>query len=204
MQNQKSETTGQSLNELPKTLVLVHPGSTFGSARDILDFDSHRCRDKIAKQILEHEGNFVVIDGFLSDEIDKSFNDVIEKGMSNALRAANRSGCLNPASAIRMYGCDAGGPAFEGWEDYGSCCLQKFFRNQAYAAKFLSGHLTTSAIEVTGAWATLDDSSGSVNDVAEVLRSHMPDVKVRISQTAFFVEYEYYDVLGPPIFNRLV
>lgn len=196
MQNQK-------YNALPKTLVLVHPGSLFGSADWRFGRDARQYRNAIAQQILEHEGNFVVIDGFLSDEIYTNFDDVIETGLSNAVLTASRAGCLNAVSAVRLYGCDSGEPPFEDWEDCSARCLSKGFTGQAHAAEFLSDHLKTSAIEVTGAWATLDDSSGCVNDVAAVLRSQMPDVDVRISKTALFEEYEDGALPGGPVFNRL-
>lgn len=196
MQNQK-------YNALPKTLVLVHPGSLCGSADWRFGRDARQYRNAIAQQILEHDGNFVVIDGFLTDEIYRSFDDVIETGLSNAVQAASRTGCLNSVSAVRLYGCDTGEPAFEEWEDCSAHCLSDDFTGQAHAAEFLSDQLKTSAIEVTGAWATLDGSSGCVNNVAAVLRSQMPHVNVRISQTALFEEYEDGALPDDPVFNRL-
>lgn len=205
MQNQNITATDVGFSELPKTLVLVLPGSLFGSAKSVLGYDAvSKFRNSIAEQILDHNGNFVVIDGFLSDEIHRGFDDVIEKGLSNAVVTATRAGCLNLVSSVRMYGCDRGGPAYDGWEDGRSRCLRKDFHSQTDAVNFLSKRLQTSAIEVTGAWATLDDSSGCVNHVAALLRSHMPHISVRISETALFVEYEDGELAGPPIFNDLV
>lgn len=205
MQNQNITATNAGLSVLPKTLILVLPGSLFGSAKSVLGYVAvSKIRNAIAKQILDHDGNFVVIDGFLSDEIHQGFDDVIEKGLSNAVVAATRAGCLNLVSAVRMYGCDNGGPAYDGWEDGRSHCLRKDFDRHTDAVKFLSRRLQTSAIQVTGAWATLDDSSGCVNHVAALLRSLMPHISVRISETALFVEYEDGELAGPPIFNNLV
>ena len=204
MQNQNIAATVAGLSDLPKTLVLVLPGSLFGSAKSVLGYvAANKYIDAIARQILDHDGNFVVIDGFLSDEISRGFDDIIETGLSNAIVAATQAECFNSVSAVRMYSCDTGDPAYHGWEVGRSHCLQKDFASQSDAVKFLSGRLQTSAIEVTGAWATLDDSSGCVNHVAAVLRSHMPHISVRISETALFVEYEDGELAAPPIFNKL-
>lgn len=193
-----------SLIELPKTLVLVLPGSMFGSAESQLGRKARQYRDAIAEEILSHDGHFVVIDGFLSDEIQRGFDDVIEKGLANAIVAAERAECLNSVSAIRMYGCDTGEPAYDGWQDNRSHCLIKDFQGPDDASKFLSNQLETSEIAVTGAWATLDDSSGCVNEVAQTLRSLMPDTRVRISGTAIFEEYQDGDLEGTPVFNLLM
>jgi len=189
--------------ELPKTLVLVLPGSMFGSAESQLGRKAREYRNAVAEEILSHDGHFAVIDGFLSDEIQRGFDDVIEKGLSNAILAAERMGCLNSVSAVRMYGCDTGETAYDGWQENRSYCLDENFDGPDDAAEFLSRHLETSEITVTGAWATLDDSSGCVNGVAQTLRSLMPNTQVRISETAIFEEYEDGELDGPPIFNTL-
>ncbi|WP_340249766.1 hypothetical protein [Sulfitobacter pontiacus] len=175
---------------LPKTLVLVLPGSMFGSAESQLGRKAREYRNAIAEEILSHDGHFAVIDGCLSDEIQRGFDDVIEKGLSNAILAAERMGCPNSISAVRMYGCDTGEVAYDGWQENRSYCLDKYFDGPDDAAEFLSEHLETSEITVTGAWATLDDSSGCVNGVVQTLRSLMPNIQVRISETAIFEEYE--------------
>ncbi|KKN51847.1 hypothetical protein LCGC14_0618610 [marine sediment metagenome] len=69
------------LAPLPKTLVLVLPGSMFGSAESQFGRKARQYRGAIAEEILSHDGQFVVIDGFLSDEIQRGFDDVIEKGL---------------------------------------------------------------------------------------------------------------------------
>ena len=189
--------------ELPKTLVLVLPGSMFGSAESQLGPKAREYRSAVAEEILSHEGYFAVIDGFLSDEIQREFDDVIDRGLSNAIIAAERVGCQNSVSAVRMYGCDTGESAYDGWQENRSCCLDKYFDGPDDAAQFLSRHLETSGITVTGAWATLDDSSGCVNGVAQTLRSLMPNIQVRISETAIFEEYEDGELGGRPVFNTL-
>jgi len=189
--------------ELPKTLVLVLPGSMFGSAESQLGRKAREYRNAVAEEILSHDGHFAVIDGFLSDEIQSGFDDVIEKGLSNAILAAERMGYPNSISAVRMYGCDTGEVAYDGWQENRSFCLDKYFDGPDDAAQFLSRYLETSEITVTGAWATLDDNSGCVNGVAQTLRSLMPNIQVRISETAFFEEYEDGELDGQPVFNTL-
>ena len=189
--------------ELPKTLVLVLPGSMFGSAESQLGRKAREYRNAVAEEILSHDGHFAVIDGFLSDEIQSGFDDVIEKGLSNAILAAERMGYPNSISAVRMYGCDTGEVAYDGWQENRSFCLDKYFDGPDDAAQFLSRYLETSEITVTGAWATLDDNSGCVNGVAQTLRSLMPNIQVRISETAIFEEYEDGELDGPPVFNTL-
>ena len=188
---------------LPETLVLVLPGSMFGSAESQLGRKAREYRNAIAEEILSHDGHFAVIDGFLSDEIQRGFDDVIEKGLANAILAAERMGCPSSISAVRMYGCDTGEVAYDGWQENRSYCLDRYFDGPDDAAEFLSEHLETSEITVTGAWATLDDSSGCVNGVAQTLRSLMPNIQVRISETAIFEEYEDGELDGPPVFNTL-
>lgn len=185
-----------------KALVLVHPGSLFGSG----DFNVGRraagkCREKIRNQLLAHEGQLVIIDGYLSDEISEDFEEAIQIGLYNALIAAHRAGRLEPVSALRLWGCDGGGAPFSGWESFGSVCLPHVFNGQMAAARFLSQYLTADEIEVTGAWATEDGRWGCVNGVAEVLRNGLPDTKVRISETALFEEYGSRTDTITPHFN---
>lgn len=112
-------------------------------------------------------------------------------------------GCPNSISAVRMYGCDTGEVAYDGWQEDRSYCLDKYFDGAHDAAEFLSRYLETSKNTVTGAWATLDDRSGCVNGVAQTLRSLMPNTQVRISETAIFEEYEDGELDGTPVFNTL-
>ncbi|WP_340246825.1 hypothetical protein [Sulfitobacter pontiacus] len=100
--------------ELPKTLVLVLPASMFGSAESQLGPKAREYRNAVAEEILSYDGYFAVIDGFLSDEIQRGFDDVIEKGLSNAILAAERMRYPNSISAVRMYGCDTVEVAYDG------------------------------------------------------------------------------------------
>ncbi|KKL25219.1 hypothetical protein LCGC14_2407500, partial [marine sediment metagenome] len=159
-----------------KTLVLVHPGSMFGSAEWAIGGKVQLYRNNIRRQILEHTGNFIVIDGFLSDEIDTEFEEAIHCGLCNAVTNANQAGPLDSVSAMRAWGCDGGESPFDEWESFGSVCLPSVFDGQGEAAEFLCKHLRTDVVEVTGAWATLHNRYGSVNHVAEVFRDGMPDV----------------------------
>ncbi|WP_380059006.1 hypothetical protein ACFE33_15795 (plasmid) [Falsihalocynthiibacter sp. SS001] len=185
-----------------KALVLVHPGSLFGSG----DFNVGRraagnCREHIRNQLLAHEGQLVIIDGYLSDEITEEFEEAIQIGLDNALIAAHRAERLEPMSALRIWGCDGGEAPFSGWEGFGSECLPHVFNDQMAAAKVLCQYLTADEIEVTGAWATEDGRWGCVNSVAEVLRTGLPDTKVRISETALFEVYGSRTDTITPHFN---
>jgi len=180
-----------------KTLVLVHPGSMFGSAEWSIGPSAQVYRNNIRRQILEHVGNFIVIDGFLTDEIDAEFEEAIHRGLCNAVTNANKAWPSDSISAMRGWGCDAGEPPFDDWVGFGGMLSKpKVFENQGLAAEFLCKHLHTDIIEVTGAWATLHNRYGSVNHVAEVFRDGMPEVDVRISGTAIFEEYGSVYELG--------
>ncbi len=185
-----------------KTLVLVHPGSLFGSA----DYNVGHCvaekrRDIIRNQLLTHLGQLIVIDGFLSDEIDEEFNDAIFTGLSNACQTARYYELLNPASALRVWGCDGGEHPFDEWESFGNNVVPLMFAGQEAAAEALCPYLETDEIEVTGAWATEHGRWGCVNSVAEVPRDSMPDTRVWISETALFDEHRSRTDTITPLFN---
>ena len=170
-----------------KTLVVVHPGSLFGSA----DFSvgkraAWECRSRIMEEIARHQGNLIVIDGFLSDEISDEFEDVIYTGLSNAITCANRTGKLGTFTALRVWGCDGGERPFEGWHGFGSCTQPMVFSGQEEAAEYISSYLTSNEIVVTGAWATEHGEWGCVNSVADVFRSRLPNASVRVSEDALF------------------
>ncbi len=171
-----------------KTLVLVHPGSLFGSADFNLGYCADRHRDKIREQLLTHTGNLIVIDGFLSDEIDEDFDDAIDTGLVNAYRTAGYYSQLNLATGLRIWGCDAGEEPYSWWCAEGNL-PNPVFERQEKAAEFLCGHITSREVEVTGAWATKHGRMGCVNSVADVLQNGLPDAKVNISETALFEEY---------------
>ena len=185
-----------------KTLVLVHPGSLFGSAEFTIGRVARAFRDDIKNQILSHTGKLVVIDGYLSDEIDEEFEDAIHRGLCNALVTAHRAGSLDSVSAFRAWGCDSGEAPNEEWEGFGSDCLPRVFKRQETAAEFLCERLQTDEIEVTGAWTTFDGKWGCVNSVAEVLRAGLPGVTVKISETALFEEYKSRPNIIIPLFNQ--
>ncbi|WP_170378694.1 hypothetical protein [Ruegeria atlantica] len=201
IQNPMQRTGGVNTPQL-KTLVLVHPGSMFGSGDfNVGPMAAGRCRDQIRDQLLAHEGQLIIIDGFLSDEINEDFEEAIQIGLNNALVAAHRAGKLEPVSAMRLWGCDAGEDPFDEWESFGSECLPRVFSCQEAAAEFLCQYLMADEIEVTGAWATEDGRWGCVNSVAEVLRDGLPDTTVRISETALFDEYRSRTDTILPLFN---
>lgn len=185
-----------------KTLVLVHPGSLFGSANSTVGYEiAERCRERIYAQLLNHRGPLIVIDGFLSDEIGEGFNDAIFTGLANAIRTAQDHGLQNDMAAVRAWGCDAGEDPFDGWEHFGNQGEGLEFECQNAAAEYLYQYITTDEIEVTGAWATEDGNGGCVNGVAEILRDGLPDAKVKISETALFEELNSCTDTIIPLFN---
>lgn len=170
-----------------KTLIVVHPGSLFGSAEFTAGKSKARAyRSQIMDEISNHQGNLIVIDGFLSDEIHEDFEDAIELGLSNAISNAARAGTLNSCSALRLWGCDAGESPFDEWRGFGSCTQPQVFKGQEEAAEFLTDRLVADEIVVTGAWATLHGRWGCVNSVADVFRSKRPGTSVRISEHALY------------------
>lgn len=163
------------------TLIVTHPGSLFGSA----EFNTGRVvaskvRLQVLEQIRAHRGHFIVIDGFLSDEIQPWFNSAL----TDALEQARGDG----AKSFRIWGCGSGARPFASWRSYGDVGQPIFFR-QGEAALWISSWLTSEQVEVTGAWATADGSSGSINDVCDVLRRAPGIENVVVSDSALFQEY---------------
>lgn len=155
------------------TLVLVHPGSLCGSAESQLGkYEARSLQEGLKYRLDEHEGAIVVIDGFLSDEIHSN----LRASITDALDRAEAAGHL----ALRVWGCDAGEPPFEGWEDlyaFGDVPEGSVFDGQEEAAKALAARIWASnhAIECTGAWARSDMTSGCVTSVMQVLDDESPD-----------------------------
>lgn len=125
------------LNSAP-VLILVHPGSMFGSMADRFGkTEALYARIEVAEQLEKWNGPIVIVDGFLSDEISvydrlgRVINDVVAKG------------------AIRIDGCDDSGML----EDVGARL------NEILP---LAGRKSF----ITGAWYFEDGSAGCVNSVA--------------------------------------
>ena len=134
-----------------RILVVVHPGSALGSANFNLGrADARAARETLAEEIAGFDGHVVVIHGGLSSEL--SDYPIFDRALRGALNGAHAKGRL----AAEMYGCDNTGP------------------HHPDAARRLVGRfpaLRGCSIVCTGAWATEDNSSGCVNDVADSLRA---------------------------------
>lgn len=86
-------------------LVLVHPGSCCGSANDLIGRDlAQAARQDIARDLKNWEGDLLVLDGFLSDELPHypMFAAAIDEAVARN-RAAGHW-------AVREHGCDAEEP----------------------------------------------------------------------------------------------
>lgn len=185
-----------------KTLVVVHPASLSSSAEHWICPDIiNECRENISDQIRGHRGNIVILDSTYPFERDELLEDALHIGLENAVTTATHHGCLNPVSALRIWGTDEQTPPFDGYTGSATWCIPRLFTRQIRITAFLCKQLQTDQIEVTGAWATLDNSSGCVNAVANSFRRGMPNSKVRISETALFEEYEHGRLQKTPSFN---
>lgn len=96
-------------NPLNRMLVLVHPGSTLGSA----DFNigknlAKSYRDMIINDLKKWNDHFVVIDGSLSDEL--AHFPMYQRALDGALERAKAAGKI----AHREWGCDDQGPGASG------------------------------------------------------------------------------------------
>lgn len=166
----------------PDTLVLVHPGSMYGSAAFSLGRDTARtCRENALAQVCAHAGAFIIIDGALSDEI--PIRD--QQMLCDCLSAAAARGHL----ALRLWGDDGEERPFRGWSGVLSQKLPADFEavydDQVAAANAFAGQSRGNWIEVTGAWASAG-KGGCVNSVAIALRRTLPSVLVTVSATAVF------------------
>ena len=167
--------------EKTKALVLVHPGSMCGSADMQIGRDrATELRKAVLKEVSEHSGPLVVIDGFLSDELSSEEDTLIME----ALKRNAAQGYF----ARRLWGCDSGEEAYTSWVAFGADVgEQTEFEGQEAAAETFAHHLAAKEIRVSGAWATDDLSSGCATSVLVVLREQLGEnVLVRHSWYAFF------------------
>jgi hypothetical protein len=145
---------------IAKTLIVVHPGSMYGSARACYGrSEAEGFRANVLMEIGNHDGHLFVIDGAFSDEIYSDDDEIIVQ----ALRSAKE----NDHQAKRLWGCDAGEEPFEGWNSFGDGRL--VFKSQEEAVSSIALSVQRSMITVTGAWATEDLSSGCVSSVVNEL-----------------------------------
>lgn len=160
------------------TLILVHPGS--------LPRDG---RSAVYAEIEQHEGAFVVIDGYLSDGLDLLG---YEKVLSAALTRAEECGHL----ALRVFGCDNACEPFEGWvghwpAGYGGSLA---FYDQQQAAAGIAHLLPAADIVLTGAWVDEATGDGCVLSVRDALRAALGDkIRMEISDSAAHVIDEFED-----------
>ncbi|MFX4299989.1 hypothetical protein [Pseudosulfitobacter pseudonitzschiae] len=168
-----------------KTLILVHPGSLCGSARAMLGkYDADAAREEILYQVSHHHGPLVVIDGSFSDELSRAENELIETSLA-------RNEALGYL-ALRIWGCDAGDAPYIGWKPTGLMGKHAVFDGQEEAACSIADLIDTPIIEITGAWATEDRSSGCVCSVHDALVSvHGPARDIRVSDMALMEPGNY-------------
>ena len=177
-------------SEKTKALVLVHPGSMCGSAEMQIGRDrATELRKAVLKEVSEHTGPLVVIDGFLSDELFPEEDALIMEALQRNAEQGH--------FARRFWGCDGGEEPFDAWESFGADDgEQTEFEGQEAAAETFAHHLAHTEIRVSGAWATDDLSSGCATSVMIVLREQLGEnVVVRHSWYAFYepvdaLEYE--------------
>lgn len=147
-------------------MILVHPGSMYGSASALLGPDAaQRGREDVLYEIETWEGGLVVIDGALSDEIRMVDQATIEEALD---RAETRG-----AVAMRLWGDDGGEAPYPDWTGRGDVDL--IHDGQREAATQLAPRLRDAArIEVIGCWASPDfEGGGCVNSVAQLLRAQL-------------------------------
>lgn len=133
--------------EKQTVLILVHPGSACGSASATLGRQTAKCyREEIARDLKAHQGDVLVLDGDLSDELPQypEFNKAIQDAV------------LRTKYSMRQFACDNVGVHF-------TVLLPEIIRASAWndPARF--------RFDITGAWYYANNESGCVNGVYEVL-----------------------------------
>lgn len=124
-------------------LVLVHPGSLCGSANSNLGrVEGRAVRDAVAAELRAWGGSVLVLDGFLSDELDDY--PMLQSAINDAVERA-------PGFGARIEADDP--------------------EHAAKAVAFLQeiGVSTDTPISLTGAWFDPADASGCVNATRDAL-----------------------------------
>ena len=137
-------------------LILVHPGS--------LAAHGGSCAlDDAVREIENHDGPIVVIDGFLSDKT-APYDDRLRAAFSRAEQIGH--------FALRLWGCDGGEHPFAQWPGYKTpgISIQMVHNCQEKAAAQLSEILSGRNAVLSGAWATYDQTSGCVTSVGQALK----------------------------------
>ena len=163
------------------TLILVHPGSVFTSARSQIDprqFEA--CVDGM-EEALERCTGLVVIDGSLSDGIPAEFDKLISARLADL--------ASKDCPALRVWGCDSGEPPYPAWRPFGD--VEPVHDGQEAAAAAVAPQLYGEGVILcTGAWATRDDSGGCVNSVRDEIAVCLRVVSpVFIDRSAVFEDY---------------
>lgn len=132
--------------------VLVHPGSACGSAdMNLGKYDARAARDGLVLDIGSVDGDLLVIDGSLSDEL--AAHPLFDAAIRDALTDARARGHVGR----RVRGSDD--------EDY----------DQTHAARdYIAGEMLspeTHHIRLTGAWYDHDGDQGCINSVLEVFEA---------------------------------
>ena len=165
----------------PQTaMILVHPGSMYGSAEFTWGkYEARSQRDGVLSVIKNHKGPFIVIDGALSDKIYNRDNELIMECLEKAKLAG--------LPALRLWGDDAGEKPYDEWQGMGDHPL--VHEGQEAAAQSLIDVLKVfNKVDTIGCWASHDlYGEGCVNSVAAVLHDNLPDVKVLINEYSIFV-----------------
>ncbi|NDV52952.1 hypothetical protein [Salipiger sp. PrR003] len=185
-------------SEKAKALVLVHPGSMCGSAAmQIGRGRANELRKAVLKEVSEHSGPLVVIDGFLSGELSPQENDLIMEALQRNAEQGH--------FARRFWGCDGGEEPFAAWESFGALEGEQVeFEEQQAAAEAFASHLAHTEIRVSGAWATDDLSSGCATSVLIVLREQLGEnVLVRHSLYAFYEPVDTFEDDPEPDFSQV-
>lgn len=169
------------------TLILVHPGGLFGSTFCRVGYDTAEYHQRLISQHLcEHTGDFVVIDGSLSDEIPRWYDEIIADCLLRAQKREEQTATRHKTAALRLWGCDSGEGPYGDWQAFGDRCFPDVFDHQGAAASAIAKHIRTPSVWVTGAWASDDNRSGCVNHVVDVIRSQRPDLSAEICTSALY------------------
>jgi hypothetical protein len=186
--HQKRQATSEAQ---PGFLVLVHPGSLFGSADSLLGrSEAQGVREDVFGTLDAHVGPVLIIDGALSDEIGSPYENRIEAALSRAMAAGHQ--------ALRLWGCDSGEAPFGRWSGSAPDGVALVHDSQQEAARAAAQVLAGHQVAVTGAWASVSGTTGCVNSVADVLREALgPAARIGIDDSAAIVPEEFDDSPEP-------
>jgi hypothetical protein len=172
------EHTTPSAADTKVILVLVHPGSACGSADfNLGKAEGRAARDMLCSEMDSWNGDLIVIDGALSDELDHY--PVLDASIKSALDRAKKADVIS----IRAYGDDP---------------------DQVDVIKALVPQLGARGIQaqyvVTGAWYHPEDGSGCVGSVIEALAEIGCEAKVSESAVSLSLYADEPDLMDGPSF----